>query len=392
MDVPSPIDCMPRPAMGIPDLAVNSAQLEARKLQHTCSANDESIEETIEGSIAIPLCMFAGGLVAARVIASTSKAFHTAVCKGWWDLKYAFPSRLYVIGGLDGGFRASNTAERYDPLTGSWESLPLLKSARAGSSAVAVAGRLYVIGGEGCGRALNDVQRFDPWFSRWETLPPMRQGRIRAAATHSDACIFVLGGLDGTQPLKCVECFDVQKLEWQEMPSMICPRYAGIASAQGPWILAIGGELTEAGMKASIERYDSKIGVWESLPSVQQPRCGAAMTLASSGQAALTFGGLSLNGQPLSVSKQLPLDDYMTLNPEDDEDPPRWTFLPSMQTARHCASAASYCGGAVAVGGKGSKSEVLSSVEFFNSDNWNWEMLPPLPNPRLRAAVAGGCL
>jgi len=335
--------------------------------------------------------MFAGDLVAARVIAGTSKAFHAAVCKGWWDLKAAFPNRLYVIGGLDGSFRAVDTTERYDPLTGSWESLPRLKSARAGSSAVVVAGRLYIIGGEACGRALNDVQRFDPWLSRWDTLPSMPQGRIRAAATASDACIFVLGGLDGTEPLKRVECFDVQKLAWHEMPPMIRPRYAGIASAQGQWILAIGGELTEAGMKASIERYDRKMGVWESLPSVQQPRCGAAMTLASSGQAALTFGGLSLSGQPLTVSKQLLLDDYMTLNCEDD-DPPRWTFLPPMQTARHCASAASYCGGAVAVGGKGSKSEVLCSVEFFNCDNWNWEMLPPLPNPRLRAAVAGGCL
>jgi hypothetical protein len=367
-------------------------------LQQTFSANEsaedeQTVEEeqTIEGSIAIPLCMLAGGLVAARVIAATSKAFHSAVCKGWRDLKDAFPTRLYVIGGLDGGFSALDTAERYDPLTGSWESLPLLKSARAGSSAVVVAGRLYVIGGEARGRALNDVQRFDPWFGSWETLPSMRQGRIRAAAIDSNACIFMLGGLDGMQPLKCVECFDVQKLAWQDMPSMNNPRYAGIASAKGQWILAIGGEVTEAGIKASVERYDRKRGVWESLLSVQQPRCGAAMTLASSGQTALTFGGLSLNGQPLSVSKQLPLDDLMTFNSEDD-DPPRWTFLPPLQTARHCASSASYCGGAVAVGGKGSKSEVLRSVEFFNSDSWNWEMLPPLPNPRLRAAVVGGRL
>lgn len=357
-----------------------------------CSASGASNNETIERNIAIPLCMFAGGPVAARVIAATSKAFHAAVCQGWRDLTDAFPDRLYVIGGLDSSFRALDTAERYDPLTGSWESLPPLKSARAGSSAVAVAGKLYIIGGEAGGRALNDMQRFDPWFDCWETLPSMRQGRIRAAATDRDDCIFVLGGLDGTEPLQCVECFDVQKFAWQVMPAMARPRYAGIAKAQEHWIFAIGGELTDAGVKASIERYDRKKGVWELLPSVQQPCCGAAMTLASSGHVALTFGGLSLSGQPLTVSKQLPLDYRMTSTSADDEDPKKWTFLPPMPTARHLASAASFCGGAVAVGGKGSKSEVLRSVDFFNPDNWDWEMLPPLPNPRLRAAVAGGRL
>lgn len=387
---------MPRPAISIEAHSVSSARFEAPNLQQLRSADGGTGEppgETIEGSIAIPLCAFAGGPVAARVIAATSRAFHAAVRRGWRDLLEAFPERLYVVGGLDDGFKALDTAERYDPLTGSWESLPPMQSARAGSAAAVVAGKLYIIGGEVCGRALKDVQRFDPWFGRWEMLPPMRQARIRAAATDSDACVFVLGGFDGDQPLKCVECFDVQQLAWQEMPTMMHPRYAGVASAQGQCILAIGGELTDAGIKASIERYDPTKGFWEELPSVQQPCCGAAMTLACSGQVALTFGGLSLGGQPLSVSKQLPLDGLMNQNFEDDDDePPRWMFLPPMQTARHLASAASYCGGAVAVGGKGSKFELLRSVEFFNADNWNWEMLPPLPRPRLRAAVASGHL
>jgi hypothetical protein len=176
------------------------------------------------------------------------------------------------------------------------------------------------------------------------------------------------------------------------MPDMTRPRYAGIASTQAQWIFAIGGELTDAGMKASIERYDRKMGLWELLPSVQQPCCGAALTLAASGRAALTFGGLSLSGQALSVSKQLPLDGLLNPNSEDDEDGPRWSCLPPMPTARHLASLASYRGGAVAVGGKGSKFEAVCSVEFFDPEQWNWEVLPPLPSPRLRAAVVGGRL
>jgi hypothetical protein len=269
----------------------------------------------------------------------------------------------------------------------------VLNSACAGSSAVVVAGKLYIIGGEASGHALNDVQRFDPWVGRWETLPSMHQGRIRAAVTDGDGCVFVLGGLDGTRPLNSVECFDEHTLAWQEMPAMVRPRYAGLATTQSQWIFAIFGELTDTGKKASIERYDRKKGLWELLPSVQQPPCGAATLLAASGCVALTLGGLSLSGQALNVSRQITLEGLMTSNAEDDEDDsPRWTCLPPMPTPRHMASATSYDGGAVAIGGKGSTFEVVQTVEFFNPDNWNWEVLPPLQSPRLRAAVVGGHL
>jgi len=363
-------------------------------LQQTCAAATDDRVETLPagGPVAITLCIYAGGPVAARVLAATSTAFHTAIFKGWRDINDVFDSRLYVVGGLDSDYRPVDTVERYDPLTDCWEALPQLKSARAGSSAVAAAGRLYILGGEASGHALNDVQRFDPWLNRWECLPSMHHGRIRAAAADGGGCIFVLGGLDGTRPLKSVECLDTHKLAWQDMPDLTQPRYAGIASAQAQWIFAIGGELTTAGMKASIERYDRRTGLWEALPSVQQPCCGAAITLVASGRAALTFGGLSLSGQALSVSKQLPLDGLLTSNYEDAEEAPRWSCLPPMPTARHLASAASYRGGAVAVGGKGSTFEAVKSVEFFNPENWNWEALPPLPSPRLRAAVVGGRL
>jgi len=340
-----------------------------------------------KASVAILLCRFAGGPPAARVLSSTCTSFHAL------NLQDVFPNRLYVVGGLDGDYRAVDTAARYDPLTGSWESLPPLSSARAGCAAVALAGRLYIIGGEASGHALNDVQRFDPWVGSWETLPPMHQGRIRAAATDGGGCIFVLGGLDGTRPLNSVERFDAHTLAWQEMPAMVRPRYAGIASAQSEWIFAVFGELTDAGRKASIERYDRRTGLWELLPSVQQTHCGAAMMLAPSGAVALTLGGLSISGQALNVSRQIALEGLMTMDLEDGEDEsPRWTCLPPMPTARHMASATSYYGGAVAIGGKGSTFEVVHDVEFFNPENWNWEVLPPLPSPRLRAAVVGGLL
>lgn len=377
--------------MGIPSPVRSGARHELQELEQLHAVKDENVDMSLavplrHVSVAFLLCKFAGGLPAARVLAASCKAFHAV------NLQDAFPSRLYVVGGLDRDYAAVDTAERYDPLTGSWESLPQLKSARAGSSAVALAGRLYIIGGEVSGHALSDVQRFDPWLGCWQTLPSMHQGRIRAATTCGDGCIFVLGGLDGKRPLNSAEFFNARTLAWQDMPAMVHPRYAGIASTQSRWIFAIGGELTHAGAKASIERYDRETGLWELLPCVPQPHFGAAMTLLAS-DVALTFGGLSLSGQALNVTKQIALEALMTSNSEEDETVSRrWTSLPPMPTPRHLVSATSYCGGAVAIGGKGPTFDVMRSVEFFNPESGHWEVLPSLPSPRLRAAVVGGRL
>lgn len=390
--------------MGVPSPVRHLSHPDCSELDPVDTIDGKSVAALREAQISpsaweanhlvIPVCIFAGGPPVARHLAAASKAFHRAICRGWADLEEAFLCRLYVVGGLDRDYRPVETVERYDPLLGYWETLPPLQTARAGACAVVAAGRLYIIGGEVSGRALGDAQRFDPGISRWEMLPSLGAGRIRAAGVDGGNYVFVLGGLDGTRPMSSVERYDPQSRIWQEMPPMQCPRYACIAAAQGQWIFAFGGELTESGMLASMERFDYETGFWELLPAVQSPCCGSAMTLAASGRAALVLGGLSLSGQALSVAKQLSLDPLLASSRDelDKMDLPRWSCLPPMPTPRHLASAATFCGGAIAVGGKGAKFEATHNVEFFNPDVWAWEVLPHLPSPRFRAAVAGGHL
>merc|ERR1719507_2270852 len=105
--------------MSIPSPVRSSARLAMQEWQQTCAAKHEHAVDTIEASMAIPVCMFAGGPPAARVVAAASRAFHTEICRGWSDLQDAFDSRVYVVGGLDSNYKAVDTAERYDPLTDS---------------------------------------------------------------------------------------------------------------------------------------------------------------------------------------------------------------------------------------------------------------------------------
>jgi len=338
--------------------------------------------------LALPVCTLAGGPPVARHLAATSRALHHAVCEAWGDLVRRFPCRLYVVGGIDDEYRTVDTVERFDPLTGVWEVLPPMGTPRAGAAAAAVAGRLYVLGGEVAGRALHDAQRFDPWMGVWESLPDMQSGRIRAAAVVLGGCLYLLGGLDGSKPLRSTEQYDPQGRIWQGLPPMQRPRYACAASVQDGRICAFGGELTDAGMLASMEIFDPQASEWELMPAVRAPCCGAAMVVADG--AAFTLGGLSLSGQALPLVERLPLHSFFDrTSTMMSEELPVWTQKTPMHIPRHLASSAPFGGGIVVVGGKGSTFDATKDVELYIPETGTWTALPPLPSPRLRAAVAG---
>jgi len=345
---------------------------------------------------ALLVCSFAGGPSMAWNLAATCKSFHEAVCKAWGDLTRRFPCRLYVVGGLNNAFHEVDTAWRLNPADGVWEALPPIASPRAGAAAVAAGGKLYVLGGESSGHALRDAQRFDPLVGRWEELPPMLTGRIRAAAVFSGGYLYVLGGLDGSRPLSTAERYDPGSNTWEELPQMNCPRYA-CAGAPQPrgCVMAFGGELTDAGLNASIERYDPELGAWELLPTVRAPSCGAVVALTAAGRTAFTIGGLGLSGQALPVAERLALGPALAAAAPSQSSQiqlPNWGQVPPMLTPRHLASAAGFGSGVVAVGGKGPTFEAVSNVELFDPEAMSWESLPPLPSPRLRAAVVSGRL
>mmetsp|Transcript_58859 Transcript_58859/g.151354 ORF Transcript_58859/g.151354 Transcript_58859/m.151354 type:complete len:393 (-) Transcript_58859:77-1255(-) len=369
----------------------SSALAQVKPTKLVWEGMDFALQALQAQDFALLVCTFLGGPGVAWSLAAACKAFHQAVEEAWGDLVRRFPCRLYVVGGLDNGFRAVDTAWRYDPTQGMWEALPPLEAPTAGPCVAVGAGRVYVLGGENSGRALSDAQRFDPWMGCWEKLPPMTQGRIRSAAVSSGGYLYVLGGLDGSKPLNTAERFNPLTQTWEALPPMNRPRYACAAAVQGSKIVAFGGELTEAGLHASCERYDPETNEWELLPAVRAPVCGAAVAITGACRSAYNLGGLGLSGQALGVAEQLPL---MSMLEEgaDQKALPNWHPIAPMPTPRHLASAAAFRGGCVAVGGKGATFDAVTDVELYDPDVGAWEVLPSLPYPRLRAGVAGGRL
>lgn len=314
----------------------------------------------------------------ARQLAAVSKALANAVAEAWLDLQKQFPCRLYVIGGVDGEFRPLASVERFDPLVGSWETLPSIESPCAAASAAVLGGRLYVLGGEVQGRSLRDCQRFDPTLGIWESMPPLQVGRVRPGLVVTGGQLWALGGLDGARPLRSVERFDPHSRRWEFMPEMQRPRYACCAAVLGGTIFAIGGELTHAGVTHTAERFDEK---WRLLPAVPALRCAA--TLAVAAGALFSVGGLNPSGQAVGSTERMALEVFTS-------DMPTWEAMPAMPTARQAVSAAGFGGRLCVVGGKGATFEAVCQVEVFDPELRSWVSLPPLPVARLRAAVAGG--
>ena len=120
--------------------------------------------------------------------------FHAVVIDG----------RIYAAGGRrtshDTGETMSLTipeVDVYEIASGRWSTLPApLPTQRAGAPAVAMDGRLVVLGGESPAQVPGhgEVEAYDPATQRWSTLPPLPRGRHGTQATMLDGVLHVAAG------------------------------------------------------------------------------------------------------------------------------------------------------------------------------------------------------
>jgi N-acetylneuraminic acid mutarotase len=108
----------------------------------------------------------------------------------------AFDGTLYAIGGrIDNYVQNVATVYTCKPSEDQWTELPLMPTARSGTQAAVLKGKIFVFGGEKLGGVFNQTEMFDPITGRWSTLTPMPVGRHGTnAATVGDAIYIPAGG------------------------------------------------------------------------------------------------------------------------------------------------------------------------------------------------------
>ena len=111
----------------------------------------------------------------------------------------AADGRVYALGGRSAGYDTNTRAfEVYDPRTRRWRALPRLPSARGGTGAAVVAGRIVSVGGEAPSGTIATVYAFDLGERRWRRLADLPTPRHGLGVVAIRNTIYALAG--GPEP------------------------------------------------------------------------------------------------------------------------------------------------------------------------------------------------
>lgn len=188
---------------------------------------------------------------------------------------------LYVIGGNPtGSFQARSEVFVYDPQQDSWSSAEPLPGARSACWGVTLNDRIYVFGGE---NDAGDVQAstliFDPVADEWSIGADMPTARGHLTASVAGDLIFVIGGRNGNSQnpggtLDVNEAYDPVSDQWQTLAPMPTARSAPAQATFDGKIYVAGGEIPQ--LFAVHEVYDVATDTWDGAPSMPIPRHGVA--------------------------------------------------------------------------------------------------------------------
>ena len=190
---------------------------------------------------------------------------------------------LFAIGGSPPGY-ATSVNEAYDPATDSWASRAPMPTARCHLAVVAVADRIYAVGGTDTAGSIRypTVEVYDPRSDSWSEAAPMPTGRTLLAAGVVGNRIHVVGGADtvgGGRYLAVHEAYDTSSDTWATKAPLPFPMAMLAVGVVDGTLYVVGGALDGVErLAATVLAYDGLADAWSARAPLPAPRLGVGVT------------------------------------------------------------------------------------------------------------------
>lgn len=258
-------------------------------------------------------------------------------------------------------------------LPGSWTAKTPLPVARNEVAAVALGGKIFVLGGS-YPRQKYDVAdngEYDPALDRWRARAPMPHGLNHAGAAALNGKIYVVGGFVGSNHSGVNDSvfeYDPASDTWRELPPLSSPRGSVAVAAVAGKVHALGGRKNETDVVTTHEVYDPSTGKWQMAAPLPKGRDHMA-AVEVDGKIHLVGGRFGAN------------EDMTGLHEIYDPVTDKWTSAPPVPTPRGGGAGTLFEGMIVFLGGEDDK-RTYDEDEGFDLRNNRWVRLAPMPTGR----------
>jgi N-acetylneuraminic acid mutarotase len=210
---------------------------------------------------------------------------------------------VYVFGGNVSGVAVARSF-RFVSEQG-WREIAPMPGPRSQGAAVAIGGRIFVVGGAQGDRLVIPTYVYDTATDRWTTAAAMPTPRDHLAAAAIGGRVCAVGGrrLSLLQNVAAFECYDPAADAWQAMPDAPTPRGGIGAATIGGRLYVAGGE-QPLGTFKELDVFDSNTGKWTRGPDLPTPRHGLGVVAVGSTLYVMS-GGPTPGGSQIAVCEGL---------------------------------------------------------------------------------------
>jgi O-glycosyl hydrolase len=281
------------------------------------------------------------------------------------------PNGQVLVAGGDGSSGVTNSAELYNPATGTWTATNSLTTARYAHTATLLPnGQVLVAGGEDSnGNSISSAELYNPASGTWTATGPLNTARfVHTATLLPNGQVLVAGGDGSSGVTNSAELYNPATGTWTATNSLTTARCSHTATLLPNGKVLVAGGDGSSGILSSAELYNPATGTWTATGPLNTARYVHTATLLPNGRV-LVAGGYGSSGILSSAELYNPASGM-------------WTATGPLNTARFVHTATLLPNGQVLVAGGYGSSGALSSAELYNPATGTWTATGPLNTAR----------